>query len=67
MHMIKTIIGGVLYFGGMVVALWGLYVLVSTVLGFNEGISFVGAIAGIGFIAFCFGIISYGIGKFLLK
>lgn len=67
MGFLKTIIGSIFYFGGIVVFVWGVYTLVSTMLGMNDQIAFSGAIAGIGFVAIVAGVISYFIGKFILR
>lgn len=65
--MIIKFIGAVLYFAGIVATLWGLYTLVSTMLGFNNEVAFAGAIAGIGFVAIIAGLFTLLIGKILLK
>jgi len=67
MGIIKTVIGSILYFGGIIVFVWGVYTLVSTMLGMNNEIAFSGAIAGIGFVAIIVGAISYFVGKFILR
>lgn len=67
MALIKTIIGSIFYFGGIIVFVWGVYTLVSTMLGMNDEIAFSGAIAGIGFIAIVAGAVSYFVGKFILR
>ncbi len=67
MKTIKTIIGGIFLFGGIVVFLWGLYAFIPSILGMNAEISFAGAIAGIGFVAILVGAVSFWIGKTLLK
>lgn len=67
MKTVKTIFGGIFLFGGIVVFLWGLYAFIPAVLGFNDEISFAGAIAGIGFVAILLGAVSFWIGKWLLK
>ena len=51
MEIIKTILGYFFYLGGIVVFLAGLYVLISTMLGVNDQITFSGAIAGVGVVA----------------
>lgn len=67
MKTIKTIIGGILFFGGAVVFIWGLYAFVPSILGLNDEIPFAGAIAGVGFIAILLGAVLFWIGKLLLK
>lgn len=67
MGIIKTVLGSIFYFGGIITFFWGLYTLVSTMLGTNDQIAFAGAIAGIGFVAIIVGVVSYFLGKFLLK
>jgi len=67
MGIIKTVIGSILYFGGIIVFVWGVYTLVSTMLGMNNEIAFSGAIAGIGFVSIIVGAISYFVGKFILR
>jgi len=67
MGIIKTVIGSILYFGGIIVFVWGVYTLVSTMLGTNNEIAFSGAIAGIGFVSIIVGAISYFVGKFILR
>jgi len=67
MKTIKTIIGGALYFGGIIGFLFGLYQFSATLLGFNSEIAFAGAIAGIGFIAMIVGAVAVFFGKLILK
>ena len=67
MGILKTIIGSIFFFGGIIAFFWGLYTLVSTILGANDEIAFAGAIAGIGFVAIVAGTVSYFIGKFILR
>jgi hypothetical protein len=65
--MIIKIIGTILYVGGILITLWGLYVFIPTILGLRNDISFVGAIAGIGILATLGGFVSFLIGRWLLK
>ncbi len=67
MGLLKTIIGSIFYFGGIAAFFWGMYTLVSTMLGANSEIAFQGAIAGIGFVAIIVGAISFFLGKFILR
>lgn len=67
METIKTILGYFFYLGGIVVFLAGSYVLISTMLGVNDQITFSGAIAGVGVVAIIAGVASFFAGKFLLK
>lgn len=67
MGIIKTVVGSIFYFGGIIAFVWGVYTLVSTILGMNDEIAFSGAIAGIGFVAIIVGVVSYFLGKFILK
>lgn len=67
MTFIKNFIGGIFYFGGIILFFFGLYTFVSTLLGFNDEVAFSGAIAGIGFVAIIAGLIFYGIGKLILR
>lgn len=67
MGLIKTVIGSIFYLGGIIAFVWGVYTLVSTMLGVNDQIAFSGAIAGVGFLAIIAGVISYFVGKFVLR
>ncbi len=67
MGIIKTVLGSIFYFGGIIAFVWGAYTLISTILGMNDEIAFAGAIAGIGFVAIITGVVSYFVGKFILK
>ena len=67
MGFLKTLIGSIFYFGGIVVFLAGAYVLISTMLGVNDEIAFSGAIAGVGVVAIVAGVASFFAGRFVLK
>ncbi len=67
MGIIKMIIGGALFLGGIIVFIFGLYQFATTLLGFNSEIAFAGAIAGIGFVAMLVGAVATFLGKLILK
>lgn len=67
MGLLKTIIGSIFYFGGIITVIWGAYTFISIRFGADTGVSFAGAIAGIGIVAIITGVISFFLGKLILR